>query len=219
MTSPPPTRRPGRPKREESGDINQQLVDAAIRMVAQHGPALTMNTIIAASGLSRKTVYAHYPNKNALLAAVVRQLLDYGLEPLSIPPHADWRDSLQNFVEQSLVEVCQPHAMSMRRLLMLHPEFMESVKPRIEQVVVRRYMDPLAAFLDELAEQGCIPRQDTSFVAEMMTSLVLSEAHRRFFQNDIDVANDPERFTRFAAKLTTLFCDGILRDQYRTASE
>ncbi|HUD90885.1 TetR/AcrR family transcriptional regulator [Sphingobium sp.] len=210
MSDPLPTRRPGRPRREESGDIDQQLVDAAIRMVGQHGPALTMNTIIAASGLSRKTVYARYPNKSALMAAVVRQMLDYGLEPLVIPDLPHWRDSLRAFVDQSLNEVCQPQAMSMRRLLMIDPDFMEEVKPRIEKVVVNRYMDPLTAFLDGLVKAGKIPPQDIGFVAEALTSLVLSESHRRFFQNDVDVANDPQRLGELARKLVRLFCDGIL---------
>ncbi|QGP81250.1 TetR/AcrR family transcriptional regulator [Sphingobium sp. CAP-1] len=205
-----PTRRPGRPRREESGDIDQQLIDAAMQMLAQHGPALTMNTIIAASGLSRKTVYARYPNKPALMAAVVRTMLDYGLEPLVIPDRPHWRESLHAFVDQSLNEVCQPQAMTLRRLLTLDPAFMDKVKPRIEQVIVRRYMDPLIAFLDELVQAGTIPPQDIPFAAEALTSLVLSESHRRFFQNDIDVANDPDRLDEFAQKLVRLFCDGIL---------
>lgn len=205
-----PTRRPGRPRREESGDIDQQLVEAAIRMVAQHGPALTMNTIIAASGLSRKTVYARYPNKPALMAAVVRRMLDYGLEPLVIPERPHWRESLHAFVDQSLNEVCLPQAMTLRRLLMLDPTFMDEVKPRIEQVVVRRYMDPLVGFLNGLVNAGTIPPQDIGFAAEALTSLVLSESHRRFFQNDVDVANDPGRLDEYARKLVRLFCDGLL---------
>lgn len=209
MTDSRPTRRPGRPRREESGDIEQQIVDAATHMVAQHGPGLTMNMIIAASGLSRKTVYAHYPNKSALMAAVVRRMLDYGLEPLVMPARTDWRDSLHDFILESLRELCLPQAMSMRRLLMLDPSFMEEAKPRIEQVVVNRYMDPLTGFLNGLVKAGTIPPQDVPFVAEALTNLVLAESHRRFFQNDLDVATDGQRLAALATKITRLICEGI----------
>lgn len=122
MVSTPPIRRPGRPgrpRREESGDVEQRLVDTAMQLLVEHGPNLTMNSIIAASGLSRKTVYAHYPNKSALFAAVVRQMLNYGLEPMIVPPCSDWQESLLAFVQGCLVEVCEPYATGMRRLLML----------------------------------------------------------------------------------------------------
>lgn len=205
-----PIRRPGRPRREESGDIEQQLVDAAMRMVVQHGPGLTMNSIIAASGLSRKTVYARYPNKQTLMAAVVRKMLTYGLEPMRIPERPDWRESLRDFVRASLHEVCLAETMLLRRLLMLNPDFMEEAKPRLEQVVVRRYMDPLIGFLGRLMETGKIPRQDIPFLAEALTSLVLAESHRRFFQNDVDVATDSQRLDELATKLVRLFCGGIM---------
>ena len=208
MTDHPPNRRPGRPRREESGEIEQQLVAAAVRMIVEHGPSLTMNTIISASGLSRKTVYAHYPNKDALFAAVVREMLGSGLSPVTVPDRPDWRESLLAFVQECLTEVCQPHATAMRRLLMLNPAFMEEARPRIEQVVVRRYLDPLTGFLQSLVDQGILPDQDTGFAAEALTSLILAESHRRFFQGEADGNMDVE-LGRHARRLTGLFCGGI----------
>lgn len=211
MIAPPSIRRPGRPRRHESADIEQRLVDAAMRMMVKHGPGLTMNTIISASGLSRKTVYARYPNKSALLADVVLHMLDYGLEPLTVPDRTDWRESLSIFIHGCLREVCLPQAMALRRLIMLDPAFMEAAKPRIEQVVVHRYIDPLIVFLRHLIECGAIPGQDIDFAAEALTNLVLSESHRRFFQNEENDDDDnSERLERHARSLTRLFCGGIL---------
>lgn len=210
MVSTPPIRRPGRPRREESGDVEQRLVDTAMQLLVEHGPNLTMNSIIAASGLSRKTVYAHYPNKSALFAAVVRQMLGYGLEPMTVPPRPDWRESLLAFVEACLVEVCEPYATGMRRLLMLNPSFMEEARPHIEQVVVRRYLDPMIAFLQSQIDQGSIPDQDVAFAAESLTSLILSESHRRFFQGEAENSIDPVHLNAHARRLTGLFCGGIL---------
>ncbi|ANI80042.1 MULTISPECIES: TetR/AcrR family transcriptional regulator [Sphingobium] len=209
MTDNPPARRPGRPRREESAEIEHRLVETTMRMLVEHGPSLTMNTIITASGLSRKTVYAHYPNKPALFAAVVRQMLGYALQPLAVPPRARWQESLLSFVEQCLAEVCEPYATAMRRLLMLNSSFFEEARPQIEQVVVRRYLDPLAAYLQSLVDQGILPDQDVGFAAESLTSLILSESHRRFFQGEADDSVDAVQLNRHARRLTALFCGGI----------
>jgi len=210
MTDSPPARRPGRPSREESAQIEHRLVETTMRMLVEHGPSLTMNTIITASGLSRKTVYAHYPNKPALFAAVVRQMLGYALQPLAVPPRARWQERLLSFVEQCLAEVCEPYATAMRRLLMLNSSFLEEARPHIEQVVVRRYLDPLATYLQSLVDQGILPDQDVAFAAESLTSLILSESHRRFFQGEADSTIDPAQLERHARRLTALFCGGIL---------
>ena len=210
MVSSPPIRRPGRPRREETGDIDQRLVETAMQMLVEHGPSLTMNSIIAASGLSRKTVYAHYPNKSALFAAVVRQMLGHDLTPVTVPLGPAWQESLLAFVEACLVEVCEPYATGMRRLLMLNPSFMEEARPQIEQVVVRRYLDPLIAFLQSLVDQGTLPNQDVAFAAESLTSLILSESHRRFFKGEADDSIDPVHLHSHARRLTGLFCGGVL---------
>jgi AcrR family transcriptional regulator len=210
VTDSPPVRRPGRPRRDESGDVELRLIDASMRMLIEHGPSLTMNTIISASGLSRKTVYARYPNKTALFAAVIRQMLGYARDPLLIPPRPDWRESLFAFVEDCLAEVCEPHATAMRRLLMLNPSFMDEARPQIEQVVVRRYLDPLTGYLQSLVDENVLPDQDVAFAAEALTSLILSESHRRFFQGEADEAIDRAQLSRHARRLTDLFCGGIM---------
>lgn len=210
MTDSPPLRRPGRPRREESGDVEQRLAEASMRMLVEHGPSLTMNTIISASGLSRKTVYAHYPNKAALFAAALRQMLGYAREPLVVPHRPHWQESLLCFVEDCLAEVCEPSATAMRRLLMLHPSFMEEVKPQIEQVVVQRYLDPLTSYLKLLVNQQVLPEQDVGFAAESLTSLILSESHRRFFQGEADNGLDRVQLNRHARRLTALFCGGVM---------
>jgi AcrR family transcriptional regulator len=211
MIDSPPVRRPGRPRSEDSGDVEQRLLDAGMRMLLEHGPSLTMNTIIAASGLSRKTVYAHYPNKQALFAAVVRQMLGYARSPLAISPRPQWQQSLLAFVEDCLAETCQPHATVMRRLMMLYPSFMEEVRPQVEQVVVRRYLDPLTSHLQSLVDQGLLPDQDVAFAAGFLTSMILSESQRLFFQSNADAAVDRAQLKEHARQLTALFCGGIER--------
>ena len=56
---------------ERSAQRRAQIVDATIRCIVRYGfQGATMAQIIAESGLSAGAVYAHFPSKNAILAAV-----------------------------------------------------------------------------------------------------------------------------------------------------
>lgn len=198
----------GRPRREEVGSIDRRLADATLSMVLRHGSAVTMNAIIEASGVSRKTVYARHSNKSALLLAVIRHLLDFDHEPLAIGATQCWQDDLRRFVAASLKENCQPETMALRRLLMLDPSHIDEVRPQIEMIVVRRYMDPLATFLNRLIEEGEIPAQNVWASAEALTNLILAESHKHHFRQVQHI--EPEQLENHADYLTDLFCHGIV---------
>ncbi|SCL30879.1 transcriptional regulator, TetR family [Micromonospora rhizosphaerae] len=51
------------------------ILDAAIRVLGER-PQASMEEIAAAAGLSRQTVYAHFPSRDALVAAVFQRMTD-----------------------------------------------------------------------------------------------------------------------------------------------
>lgn len=204
MIDVPTARRPGRPRREEVGDIEKRLIDAAMQMLIQPSGGVTMNALITASGLSRKTVYARYPNMSALLLSVLRQLLDFEMAPLIVPDGADWRMRLRGFIGILMDEVLESHAQVLRRILLMDSSLFEEIKPRVEQLMVHRYIDPLDAFFNELVEHGLIPAQDTVFAAETLMQIVLREAQLRFCNEGADPDISP-----FIDKATRLICGGV----------
>lgn len=53
-------------------DKRQHLVEAAFRLFYQHGiHAVGINTILADTGIAKKTLYNHFPSKDALIEATV----------------------------------------------------------------------------------------------------------------------------------------------------
>lgn len=197
----------GRPRREDAEEIDRRLASATLSMVLRHGSAVTMNAIVEASGVSRKTVYARHANKSALLIAVIRHLLDFDHEPLVIGDSDPWQEALRQFVAASLKEICQPEAMALRQLLMVDPAYIDKVRDKIEQIVVRRYMDPLASFLRRLIDAGKIPAQDTARAAEALSNLILAEAQKYDFLRVQDIK--PSDLDDQADYLVGLFCHGI----------
>lgn len=72
----PAGRRPGRPRKAESGDTKEALLRAGLRLFARHGFAGTSIRAIARDvGLSESVLYAHFENKQAVFDA---SLVRYG---------------------------------------------------------------------------------------------------------------------------------------------
>lgn len=70
-------RRGGRPTKEHAAAMDDQLLDGARSSFARRGIAgAALEEIAAELGVSKHTIYRRYPNKPALLEAVVKRDLD-----------------------------------------------------------------------------------------------------------------------------------------------
>jgi AcrR family transcriptional regulator len=64
-------RRPGRPARTEGPSTRERLLDASLELFARHGYAATSVRMIAAEvGIRDSAIYAHFPSKQAIYAAL-----------------------------------------------------------------------------------------------------------------------------------------------------
>jgi AcrR family transcriptional regulator len=73
----------GRLSAEEAARLPDRLLDAAMAVFLDQGYAqTTMDRIVRAAGASTKTVYSRYRNKNEILTAAVRRLMERGLPDL-----------------------------------------------------------------------------------------------------------------------------------------
>ncbi len=71
---------PGRPR---SHDVDAAILQAALELLAAHGPeGVTMNAVAKASGVARASIYLRFPGRDALLAATVRAAI--GREPFPL---------------------------------------------------------------------------------------------------------------------------------------
>ncbi len=68
-----PPAKPGRRRRADAERSRAAVLDAAAEVLGQR-PDASMDAIAAAAGVTRQTVYAHYPSREALLAAVVDRI-------------------------------------------------------------------------------------------------------------------------------------------------
>lgn len=62
----------GRPKKDDSRDTRQDILDRALELFATHGfTGSSMRDIARAVGVRESALYHHFPNKNAILSTVL----------------------------------------------------------------------------------------------------------------------------------------------------
>jgi AcrR family transcriptional regulator len=67
--------RVGRPSKDQAGDVAERILEAAERIFLERGfQASSLDEIAAEAPASKPTIYAHFPGKEALFAAVVARI-------------------------------------------------------------------------------------------------------------------------------------------------
>src|SRR5690242_11486913 len=65
-------RKPGKPKAYHHGDLKPALIAAALRALQKDG-AISLRHLAKELGVSHAAAYAHFPNKEAVLAAIAEE--------------------------------------------------------------------------------------------------------------------------------------------------
>src|SRR5436189_1917600 len=69
--------RPGRPPKDQAGDVKARILDAAQRVFLKRGyQSTSLDEIAETAPASKPTIYAHFPGKEALFEAVVARVIE-----------------------------------------------------------------------------------------------------------------------------------------------
>ncbi len=74
----------------------ESIVDEAIRLLEEEGmEGISLRKLAARLGIAAPSLYWHFADKSALLAAIVERIFLAGLD--SVPPHRDWKEWMRAF--------------------------------------------------------------------------------------------------------------------------
>ena len=83
---PPPRPRAGRPSRAQAAQLRERILDVATELLFAHGYGGTsIEAIARRAGVSKRTFYQRFPDKPALMSAVVVRLIDRLRPPPEVP--------------------------------------------------------------------------------------------------------------------------------------
>lgn len=165
-----PTLDPGSPPESSA---RERIVNQARKHFFAHGfRTVTMDDLAKELGMSKKTLYAHFPSKTALLEAVFQvkfQQIEAELRQITSANPADFAVALHQLLavlQRHTDEIQPPFIRDIRRET---PELFQIVQQRRAELI-QRYFGQL---LSEGREQGII-RKDipTSFIIEVLLAVV-----------------------------------------------
>lgn len=143
-------------RREENREARRAAIVAIARdAFLDHGYAATsMSTIAGQLGGSKGTLWAYFPSKEDLFAAVLddvtasfRQSLDDTLRP-----DRDWHMTLRDFAQRFLMKMLNPDSMRLHRLIIgesgRFPEIGQIFFARGPRIVMERLADYLRGRMD-----------------------------------------------------------------------
>ena len=166
------------PKQPRAWETQDRILEAAARVFAEHGyPSGTTNRIAAAASMSVGSLYQYFPNKDAILVALVRRHIDDGARRIDKALKAAQADvPLADRVGLLVDAVIASHKDDRRLHQVL---FEEAPRPpellaelhQLEQNIV----DSVAGLL---ATDPAVRKPDNQMVAWMATAAVESLTHR-----------------------------------------
>jgi AcrR family transcriptional regulator len=167
--------RTGRPTRAEAAELEERLRHAAVETFLEHGyDAATMEAVARAAGITKRTLYARYPDKRALFAGVVPWALarqHHDETPQSTLPD-DLGAALTVIARAAVARAVDPDIVRLTRLAMNEssrvPEFATSAHTLTWSPRMQAVMDVLAKH----AAEGNVIVDDPEVAAEQFLAMV-----------------------------------------------
>ena len=170
-------------------DLNREARRTAIVLLArdifleQGYAATSMSTIATQLGGSKGTLWAYFPQKEDLFAAVLDQVTGIFRETLAdaLRPGRDCRTTLLDFSERFLAKMTNPDSIRLHRLIVAEggrfPEIGQMFYARGPQIV----LDRLSAYIEERMAAGDLRADDPMQAAMNLIQLTQMQQFKRIW--------------------------------------
>jgi len=155
------------------------MLDAGIAELAEHGLAgASMESIAGRAEVSKRTLYKHFPSKEAMFEAVLVLLIER-VEPLGklhYDKQRDFAEQLREIAEQEMALICDPDFVRLSRVLMV--ECMRS-EERSQQLIAQfgEKENGLFRWFSEAGNAGKLGKLDPCAIADLFVAMLKSSAY------------------------------------------
>jgi AcrR family transcriptional regulator len=201
-------------RRYHHGDLRQALIRAGIELIGEQGVrGLSLRAVARRAGVSHNAPYNHFPDKAALLAAIV----EGGFEDLGAALNEAYQSTRGTPLEKvnatgvAYVRFALSHSALFR--LMFRPEMREQSKGDLREL--SPFENPKAAFgillhgLRAGQETGVIVTRDEHLLALASWSLVHGLAELLLDGNVGRIARTPEAAVALAGRIVDVLDQGL----------
>jgi AcrR family transcriptional regulator len=155
--------RPGRPPRERAGEVEARILDAARRVFLERGLAgASMEEIAGLARSGKPTIYARFPSKEDLFAAVMMRNVDANIARFEghVPTGATIEERLASVGVTVLHWALASDTVSLMRLGIAEARRFPNLASSVHRMVRERGTEAVARLLGQVAhvdELGTLP--------------------------------------------------------------
>lgn len=149
----------------------ERLLQAATEVFLDCGYDASIDSIVGHAGVARQTFYNHFENKQSLFAEAMRNCISDILVPLS--GHVDdLRDSLKKFALAYRQKALSPQGIAGYRIMTGQVQRFPELTAEAFVHGLGQMTDSLTEFLQQAMNAGKLRKDDASFAAEMLLSML-----------------------------------------------
>ena len=173
-----PRARAGRPTREQAEARHGELLDCALDHFLDKGyePA-TIEAIASAVGMTKRTVYARYPDKAALFRAAVHRAIErytIPLERIEATDCGDLEQTLRNIARLRIDLVSSPQGLKLQRIINTESYRFPEIFTEVYEVGALPTIKFLARLLKRETQAGRLAIAEPAKAANVFMSMVVS---------------------------------------------
>lgn len=160
-------------------DSRARLIEAAMEVFREEGYRASVERIAAKAGVARQTLYNHFPSKDALFAEMVRRCGESLFAPLD-GDGTDVRESLLRFGAMFREKLLGDNGLAGFRALIAEAVRFPALARAFYDNGPAQTAARLADFLALAMNRGTLRRDDPTFAAEMLLSMLtgIERTHR-----------------------------------------
>jgi AcrR family transcriptional regulator len=155
--------RSGRPPKQLAGEVEERILEAARQIFLERGfEGASIEEIAGAARSGKPTIYARFPNKGALFAAVVSRTILFRIEQFKtdVPSGATIEERLAKLADTLLQWVMVPNSVGLIRLAIAEARRFPDLAASVGAMARERGRQSVALLLAEMAhsdELGTLP--------------------------------------------------------------
>lgn len=201
------SKRGGRPKAIEVERRNQDILCAAGETFLRFGfEGTTMDAVADAAHISKRTLYARYPDKTVLFDAVLRDLIARWLTPIGRfqSEHGELRSTLLSLAQYLMTAALTPQSVSVNRIILSEAQR----RPEFGELAIEAGRKPgLRAVVSILREHRSELRPtDLEMAAEQFFALTVDSSLRLA---SLGIKIEATQIERRVCSCVDLFLDGV----------
>lgn len=202
--------RPGRPSREQALLLGDRILDIAAGLFLEIGYGDTTIELVAEKArISKRTLYARYPDKAALFGAVVHRIVGR-LRPPDVSGlfvGGTLEEILTRLAGIILRAALDPQALALHRVIMAEStRFPELAAAVADRSAGREAIERIAALLQRESPGKRLTEERARFAATQFLQMVIASPQRRTLATGVAMNN--RELDNWASQTVALFLGG-----------